>query len=98
MSQLSGNLEKSLRRHELENVIRLLRSLASGPRNTLKLYRELCTETGFRNHHSFYRQLRFCLQHRLIELAEVKQKWGIPTKTYRLTEKGRKLLEALKEE
>ena len=83
--------------HEVIRVVKILKTLAEGSKNTLAIYRELKNEAGFRNHHSFYRQFRFCLRHRLIELRKVKKKWGIPTKMYHLTEKGEKLLRMFKE-
>jgi len=63
----------------------------------MAIYRQLNSNSGFRNHHSFYRQLNFCLKHGLIELEGVEKKWGIPTKTYRLTESGQQLLQVFKE-
>jgi len=86
-----------LRPHEVALTLQILKTLSKQPKNTLAIYRALSDSRGFRNHHSFYRQLRFCLQQRLIELAEVNKKWGIPTKTYRLTEKGAKFLEVFEE-
>ena len=75
----------------------MLKTLTDGSKNTLAIYRELKNETGFKNHHSFYRQFRFCLRHHLIELRKVKKKWGIPTKMYHLTEKGEDFLELFKD-
>jgi len=83
--------------HEVIRVIKILKTLAEGSKNTLAIYRQLKNEAGFRNHHSFYRQFRFCLNHHLIELRKVKKKWGIPTKMYHLTEKGENLLRVFKE-
>jgi DNA-binding PadR family transcriptional regulator len=83
--------------HEAIRVVKLLKTLAEGSKNTLAIYRELKNEAGFRNHHSFYRQFHFCLRHHLIELRKVKKKWGIPTKTYHLTEKGENLLRMFNE-
>jgi len=72
-----------------------LKTIAKEPKNTLTIYRELRDNVGFKNHHGFYRQLRFCIRHGLVELEDVSKKWGIPTKTYRLTEKGKSLLQLL---
>lgn len=97
MSQLRSQMEKTLRKalrpHEFNSVLKLLKVLQTKQKtNTLTLYRALKYEEGFKNLHSFYRQLRFCLQHRLIELVEVKNYVGIPTKIYALTEKGKQLI------
>jgi DNA-binding PadR family transcriptional regulator len=62
----------------------------------MAIYRKLQSNPGFRNPHSFYRQFRFCLKHKLIELSKVEKKWGIPTKIYRLTNTGRNLLQLFK--
>lgn len=86
------------RPHEFNQVLKLLKTLVKSPKNTLAVYRELRKEKGFRNHHAFYRQLRLCLKYGLIELSDIKKKWGIPTKTYRITEKGRNLLLLFKNE
>jgi len=72
-----------------------LKTVAKDPKNTLAIYRELRDNVGFKNHHGFYRQLRFCTQLGLVELGGVSKKWGIPTKTYRLTEKGKNFLQLL---
>ncbi len=78
-------------------VVKILKTLAEGSKNTLAIYRELKNEAGFRNYHGFYRQFRFCLRHHLIELRKVKKKWGIPTKMYHLAERGEKLLHMFRE-
>jgi DNA-binding PadR family transcriptional regulator len=83
--------------HEAIRVIKILRTLTAGSKNTMAIYRELKKDAGFRNPHSFYRQFRFCLRHHLIELRKVKKKWGIPTKIYQLTEKGEGLLELFRD-
>jgi len=93
-----NNLKTQLRPHELILTLKILKTLSKKPKNTLAIYRQLQDHRGFRNHHSFYRQLRFCLKNRLIELAHTEQKWGIPTKIYRITPKGEKLLEVFKDE
>ena len=99
----SENLEKlhvgcQLRRpHELTQTLQLLKTLAREPKNTLAMYRQLRRNAGFRNHHAFYRQLNLCLDYGLIELSHIQKKWGIPTKTYSLTEKGKGLLRLLNE-
>jgi len=89
---LRDRMQRSLRPHDVTLILKMLRTLANSSKNTMAIYRELKRDAGFRNHHSFYRQLNFCLKHRLIELADVNKKWGIPTKIYRLTEKGKSLL------
>jgi len=83
--------------HEAIQVIKILKTLAEGSKNTMAIYRELKSDAGFRNHHSFYRQFHFCLRHHLVELRKVKKKWGIPTKIYHLTEEGETLLRLFKE-
>ena len=82
-----------LRPHETALILKILKTLKITPNNTMAIYRKLQSNPGFRNHHSFYRQFRFCLKHNLIELLKVEKKWGIPTKTYRLTKKGKNLLQ-----
>jgi DNA-binding PadR family transcriptional regulator len=86
-----------LRPHQLTLLLKILKTLSKEPKNTLTIYREIYQNTGFRNHHSFYRQLNFCLENNLIELAKVSKKWGIPTKTYRITKKGENLLQLFKQ-
>ena len=86
-----------LRPHEATLLVKILKVLAYESKSTMAIYRQLRNNIGFRNHHSFYRQLNFSIKHRLIELAKVEKKWGIPTKTYRLTEKGKNLLQLLGE-
>jgi len=83
--------------HELTQVVKLLKTLAKGPKNTLAIYRALRNETGFKNHHAFYRQLKLCIKHNLIQLAETNKKWGFPTKIYCLTEKGKEFLHLFNE-
>ena len=80
------------RPHELTQTLQLLKILAKEPKNTMAMYRQLRRNAGFRNHHAFYRQLNLCLNYGLIELSHIQKKWGIPTKTYSLTEKGKSLL------
>ena len=84
-----------LRPHEATLIVKILRVLAYGSKSTMAIYRQLNSNSGFRNHHSFYRQLNFCLKHGLIELQGIEKKWGIPTKTYRLTESGQQILQIL---
>lgn len=96
--QTGNKIKEKLRPHELTLTLKILKILAKKPQNTLAIYRQLQNHRGFRNHHSFYRQLRFCIQNRLIELAETRRKWGIPTKIYRITPKGEQLLEVFKDE
>lgn len=84
-----------LRPHEATLIVKILKVLAYGSKSTMAIYRQLNSNSGFKNHHSFYRQLDFCLKHRLIELEGIKKKWGIPTKTYRLTESGQQILQIL---
>jgi len=91
-------VSKLARPHEVNQVLKLLKILVRGPKSTLAVYRELRKESGFRNHHAFYRQLRLCLKYGLIELSDIKRKWGIPTKTYSLTDKGKNLLLLFKNE
>lgn len=90
--QKRGETRPSSRPHELTQVLKILKTLAKGPKNTLAMYRELRNEAGFKNHHGFYRQLRQCLEYDLIGLQKVNKKWGIPTKIYHLTEKGKRFL------
>jgi DNA-binding PadR family transcriptional regulator len=97
LTQHEYRLQGSLRPHEVTLILKILQALSRGSKNTMAIYRDLKNDRGFRNHHSFYRQLRFSLKHHLIELAKVKKKWGIPTKTYRITEKGKNLLQLLGE-
>jgi len=85
------------RPHELTQTLQLLKTLVREPKNTLAMYRQLRSNAGFRNHHAFYRQLNLCLNYGLIELSDIQKKWGIPTKTYSLTEKGKGLLRLLNE-
>jgi len=85
------------RPHEVIQVLKLLKTLDRRPKNTLAMYRELRNEVGFRNHCGFYRQLRLCLKYGLIELSNMDKKWGIPTKTYCLTEKGKDFLRLFNE-
>jgi len=85
------------RPHELAQALQVLKTLAREPKNTLAMYRQLRSNAGFRNHHAFYRQLNLCLKYGLIELSNIQKKWGIPTKTYSLTEKGKDLLRLLNE-
>lgn len=40
-----------------------------------------------------YRHLRVCVDLKFVEIIKVDKKWGIPTKTYGLTEKGEEFLE-----
>jgi len=89
------NLHLRLRPHEATLIVKILKVLAYGSKSTMAIYRQLQNDSGFRNHHSFYRQLNFCLKHRLIELQGVEKKWGIPTKTYGLTESGQQILQIL---
>jgi DNA-binding PadR family transcriptional regulator len=84
-----------LRPHETQQIYKILKTLKRTPKNTLAIYRELQQSTGFRNHHSFYRQLRFCLNNHLIELESIEKRWGIPTKKYRLTPQGQEMLNIL---
>lgn len=97
LTQQEYRLQCSLRPHEVILVLKILRALSKGSKNTLAIYRDLKNDRGFRNHHSFYRQLNFSLKQHLIELTKVEKKWGIPTKTYRITEKGKNLLQLLGE-
>lgn len=97
LTQHAYRLQSSLRPHEVILILKILQALSKGSKNTMAIYRDLKNDHGFRNHHSFYRQLNFSLKHHLIELAKVEKKWGIPTKTYRITEKGKNLLELLDE-
>jgi DNA-binding PadR family transcriptional regulator len=83
------------RPHETQQIHKILKTLKKTPKNTLAMYRELNQNTGFRNHHSFYRQLRFCLNNHLIELESIEKRWGIPTKKYRLTPQGQDMLNLL---
>ncbi|MEM2917438.1 MAG: hypothetical protein QXN63_03680, partial [Candidatus Bathyarchaeia archaeon] len=48
-----------LRPHEVALTLQILQTLSKQPKNTLAIYRALSNNRGFRNHHSFYRQLRF---------------------------------------
>ncbi len=85
------------RPHELTQTLQVLKTLAKEPKNTMAIYRQLRSNAGFRNHHAFYRQLNLCLDYGLIELSDIQKKWGIPTKIYSLTEKGKDLLRLLNE-
>lgn len=87
----------SLRPHEVTLILKFLQTLSKNSRHTMAIYRDLKDHSGFRNLHCFYRQLNFSLKHHLIELTKVEKKWGIPTKTYRITEKGKNLLQLLGE-
>ncbi|MEM2102348.1 MAG: hypothetical protein QXM22_02400 [Candidatus Bathyarchaeia archaeon] len=89
------NKHSKLRPHETQLVFKILKTLRKTPKNTLAIYRELHQNTGFRNHHSFYRQLRFCINNHLIELESIEKRWGIPTKKYRLTQHGQEMLRIL---
>jgi DNA-binding PadR family transcriptional regulator len=86
------NKQPKLRPHETQQILKILKTLKKTPKNTLAIYRELHQSTGFRNHHSFYRQLHFCLNNHLIELESIEKRWGIPTKKYRLTTQGQEML------
>ncbi|MGQ9565588.1 MAG: hypothetical protein ACUVT5_03465 [Candidatus Bathyarchaeales archaeon] len=92
---MNTNKRPKLRPHETQLVFKILRTLRKTPKNTLAIYRELHQNTGFRNHHSFYRQLRFCINNHLIELESIEKRWGIPTKKYRLTQHGQEMLRLL---
>jgi len=81
-----------LRPHETVLILKILKTLEKTPNNTMAIYRKLQSNPGFRNPHSFYRQFRFCLKHKLIKLSKVEKKWGIPTKTYSITKRGKNLL------
>jgi len=83
---------RSSRPHGLIQTLKLLRTLTKGPRHTMAMYRQLKNDAGFRNYYAFYRQLNHCLKYALIELLKVHKRWGIPTKTYHLTERGKELL------
>jgi DNA-binding PadR family transcriptional regulator len=87
--------QPKLRPHETQQILKILKTLKKNSKNTLAIYRELHQNTGFRNHHSFYRQLHFCLDNRLIELESIEKRWGIPTKKYRLTPQGQEMLTVL---
>ena len=93
--QMHKNKQPKLRPHETQLILKILKTLKKNSKNTLAIYRELHQNTGFKNHHSFYRQLHFCLNNRLIELESVEKKWGIPTKKYRLTQQGQEMLNLL---
>lgn len=97
MTNTKTNPTKELRPHQLNQILKILKTLSKNPKNTLAIYREIHMDAGFRNHHSFYRQLRFCMRNNLIELAKVNKKWGIPTKTYKITSKGETLLQLFKQ-
>ena len=85
------------RPHELTQILQLLKTLAREPKHTMAIYRQLRKEIDLRDTHVFYRQLNLCLNYGLIELSDIKKKWGIPTKTYTLTEKGKDLLRLMNE-
>jgi len=40
-----------------------------------------------------YRHLRVCTNLKFVEIKKINKKWGLPTKTYGLTEKGEDFLE-----
>ena len=58
----------------------------------MKLHKELKKHEGFRALNSMYRHLRVCMKLKLVEITKVNKKWGLPTKTYRLTDKGEEFL------
>jgi DNA-binding PadR family transcriptional regulator len=97
LTQHEYKLQNTLRPHEVTLILKILQTLSKGSKNTMAIYRLLKNNCGLRNLHSFYRQLNFSLKHHLIELAQIEKKWGIPTKTYRITEKGKNLLQLLGE-
>lgn len=97
LTQHEYRLQGSLRPHEATLILKILQALSKGSKNTMAIYRDLKNSCGLRNLRSFYRQLNFSIKHHLIELAKVEKKWGIPTKTYRITEKGKNLLQLLGE-
>ena len=97
LTQHEYKLQDSLRPHEATLILKILQTLSKNSKHTMAIYRDLKNSCGLRNLRSFYRQLNFSLKHHLIELAKVEKKWGIPTKTYRITEKGKNLLQLLGE-
>jgi len=79
--------------HDCLKICTLLNQLRDEPKNLMKLHKELKKHKGFRALHSMYRHLRVCTNLKFVEIKKINKKWGIPTKTYGLTEKGEDFLE-----
>lgn len=89
----TGVVKLPKQQHDLLKVYTLLNQLRNEPKNLMKLHKELKKHKGFRAFHSMYKHLRVCANLKFVEITKVNKKWGLPTKTYRLTEKGEEFLE-----
>lgn len=77
-----------------DSILTILKVLEEEPQSTLKIFRQLKKSSDFG---SFYRLLEFCLRHKMIYLFKTEKKYGIPTKFYAITDKGKKILRDFKE-
>jgi len=82
---------KGSRACDFLEVIRFLRLFQKGARNVYQVYHE---SRRF-DIKKIYRYLRYCLEIHLLEIDHVETSGFLPPKYYRLTEKGRVLIELM---
>ena len=80
------------RKHNMLKVRVLLNTLQKEPKNLMRLHKELKEHEGFRDYHSVQRHLRICIDLGFVEVAKINKKWGLPTKIFQLTDKGKEFL------